>query len=326
MEIVENDKKIPISPFDEKPMVMNIEIYFSRKNNHKFLIERWEFKTLCNLNENRKYRHIFTLKKLSTFLRTVYTYTRVLPAFHLYSKKGFDYNLEYKIDYQLENQNISEEPGKNNLGSQLEFESKSKKFKNVLDLALGKVNLEISYLNKIDIMKFEEELLPKNKLQNLQLSVEYDSPKKHQRYLSERNVKNFDIYKQVDIKSIKESYFRLNEQNKNIIKEDSELDLKRINSKSLDKCAEKNERKNSKESTDSKESCNFITSTSTCFNNNINSSKTERINDIFTLSMKKEKYEIENLISKLESLSTLNTNNPIYTEDSISDDSDDFLL
>lgn len=99
----------------------------------------------------KKFRKTFTKKRMINFIRTIYSYTRNLPAFTLFTKKGFDYNLEYKFYH-----------GNQNLSSYLFYDNflkVRKKIKNDCDVGVGVIRLEVEYLLKNDIFQFEQEIV-----------------------------------------------------------------------------------------------------------------------------------------------------------------------
>lgn len=148
MEIKELQFKYEdVNFYDMEDKHFCIEIYFIRRN-VKIVIERWKFALVSD--KGKKFRNIYSVKKLSTLIRTVYSYTRLLPAFHLFLKKGFDYVLDYKLYYN--DQNLSKDTDDY-------FKTKCNVFKNACDISIGKINLQIEFLLKNDIFKIEEEMV-----------------------------------------------------------------------------------------------------------------------------------------------------------------------
>ncbi len=157
-----------------------IEIYFQRKNSHiQILIEKWIIRISSdkgggvsnNSNKNtnfslyqnsvapnnKKYRKIFIIKKLSTLIRSITSYTRLLPAYIFSSKtkKGFEYSLDYK-SYFSENsdQNLS-----SNYEHYDKFSKFKKKFNHSCDLNSGKVKIEVQFIDKNDLFLVEQEIV-----------------------------------------------------------------------------------------------------------------------------------------------------------------------
>ncbi len=118
-----------------------------------------EFKNYSNNNTNmislinakknpkiyKKYRKVSAIKKVSTLLRTIYTYTRFLPAYDLAQKVGFDYILEFKSLFDpTTDQNLS------NL---------KKTFKHQIDINIGSISFSVKYVDKNEIFQMEQYLV-----------------------------------------------------------------------------------------------------------------------------------------------------------------------
>lgn len=99
---------------------------------------------------SKKFRKTFAIKRLSTFLRTVYSYLRTLPAFTFFSKSGFDYSIEHKIYY---------EENENSYDYVENFNKMKKSVKSCCDVGISNVKLQVEYLNKCDIFLFEQEIV-----------------------------------------------------------------------------------------------------------------------------------------------------------------------
>ena len=157
-----------------------MEIYFKRKNSlHEVLIENWVFSMISDkgeYNQNssndlakklltsknnyneltnnkkdllfKKYRKVSAVKKLSTLLRTVYTYTRFLPAFDLGQRLSFDYNLECKCYFLPSgDQNISN------------CSNLKRRIKHKVDVNIGLIAYSVSFLDKSDIFLMEQSIV-----------------------------------------------------------------------------------------------------------------------------------------------------------------------
>ena len=123
---------------------ITIEIYFKRNNtNLKILIEKWIFHLI--VDKTKKQRNS-TYKKISSFIRTIHSYCRILPAFYFYSNK-FDYSLEYKLHFN------------DKLSIDTKFMKDSIKLIHHNELSIAKVKLKIEYILKNDIFVIEEELV-----------------------------------------------------------------------------------------------------------------------------------------------------------------------
>ena len=105
----------------------------------RVLIERWTFK--ITTDKNKKFRKVFAYKKQSTLFRSIITYTRLLPAFKIFSEKGFNHYLEYKI----------------NTGDQMTGNIST--VRNSCEMSNGTISMKIEFLNKQEIFKLEEELV-----------------------------------------------------------------------------------------------------------------------------------------------------------------------
>jgi hypothetical protein len=143
--------------------------------------------SISPVSSNKKFRKILIIKKLSTLIRTATTYTRLLPAyiFTNKSKKGFEYILDYKsyftqvmISSDVVDQNLSSDKkleesdkfdNKINQSNQMihmteKFNKNKKKYFNSCDLNVGKVNLEVEFIDKNDIFTLEQEMVKKIKI------------------------------------------------------------------------------------------------------------------------------------------------------------------
>jgi hypothetical protein len=113
----------------------------------KFLIEKWSFNYIIN-DKNKKIRKVLLLKKIGCLIRTLYGYTRILPAYNLFINNVSDYHLQYRIDtYNSDNSD-------NKL-----FNEKKKITNNCCDFGSGKINLRVEYINKIDIFAIEDKFV-----------------------------------------------------------------------------------------------------------------------------------------------------------------------
>jgi hypothetical protein len=111
-----------------------IEIYFKRKNsNCKILIEKWS----TSVFDKGKPRDMLNYM---TMLRSVYSYSRLLPAFTFFKNTGFDYTLSYTTYFN------------DDLRTNTDYFNKKRHF-------LKFSNILIEYLNKGDIFKTEEEMV-----------------------------------------------------------------------------------------------------------------------------------------------------------------------
>ena len=138
--------------------IVNIQIFFVRKSmNVKILIENWTLKFVHDkgggsCKNEKKYRKILMLKKLSTFIRTVHSYTRLLPAYTFCNCAGFDYKLDYKIYCTKNEQNISS-------GLSEDFLKICKSFKNNCDIHVGVFILHVEYMMKNEIYITEQAIV-----------------------------------------------------------------------------------------------------------------------------------------------------------------------
>jgi hypothetical protein len=162
---------------DKNDLEYAIEIYFKRKNSlDQILIEKWivsmvsdkgEEKSQCsrdfrinsnnnsnvlsvvNSNKNpktyKKYRKVSAVKKVSTLLRTINTYTRFLPAFDLAQKNGFDYILDLKCFFSP--------PADQNLSNL------KKTFKHQIDINIGLISFSVKYVDKNEIFLIEQKMV-----------------------------------------------------------------------------------------------------------------------------------------------------------------------
>jgi hypothetical protein len=149
-----SEKKRIINYETENQQLLNIieeneyivEIYFKRKNTDiRILIERWSFNIVFDKGKIKK---INTFKKISSLIRSIYTYTRILPAYSFFTKKGFNYELEHTIFHN------------DKLIAKKEFYEKKRysiNIDSVLNNAYMKINIE--YILKSDIFKIEEEMV-----------------------------------------------------------------------------------------------------------------------------------------------------------------------
>jgi hypothetical protein len=133
-----------------------IEIFFKRKNNLQILVERWTVESSFDSNPSNKiFRKILLIKKLSTFIRSIYMCTRMLPVYNLVINQEFDYKIDYK--FHSFSQNLS---SSNNFDTTNEkFLKIRKSFKNMCDIGVGRFNLEVEYLLKSDIFILEQEIV-----------------------------------------------------------------------------------------------------------------------------------------------------------------------
>jgi hypothetical protein len=127
---------------------VTIDIFFVRRR-IKFLIEKWSFNYIIN-DKNKKIRKILLLKKIGCFIRTLYGYTKILPAYNLYINNVSDYHLQYKIN----GDNNSDNDSDNKL-----FNEKKKVSSNCCDFGVGKINFRVEYINKIDIFAIEDKFV-----------------------------------------------------------------------------------------------------------------------------------------------------------------------
>jgi hypothetical protein len=114
------------------------------------LIEKWSFgfkfdfdAQMGDKGGGRKFRRKLVIKKLSTLIRSVYSYTRLLPAFNFRDKQGFDYKLKYKLFYNID-QNLS-------------IDNSAKKYKNSCDFLCGSVIMQVEFLSKQSIFYLEDQ-------------------------------------------------------------------------------------------------------------------------------------------------------------------------
>jgi hypothetical protein len=118
-----------------------IEIYFKRKNSHiRILIEKWSLIVF----DKGKEKDLITYM---TLVRSLYTYSRILPAYTFFKNTGFNYNLDYAVYFN------------DNLRRNYDYFSKKRHF---LNNELLNVKLTIEYLNKAEIFKIEEEMVKFN--------------------------------------------------------------------------------------------------------------------------------------------------------------------
>jgi hypothetical protein len=115
-----------------------IEIFFQRKNSHiKILIEKW---SLIVFDKGK----VKDLKRYITLIRTVYTYSRILPAYNLFKNKGFNYIIDYSFYFN------------DSLCAKNEYFLKKR---HSLNIELLNVKLSIEYITKSEIFKIEEDMV-----------------------------------------------------------------------------------------------------------------------------------------------------------------------
>ncbi len=119
----------------------------------RVLIERWTFK--ITTDKTKKFRKVFAFKKQSTLFRSIITYTRLLPAFKIFSEKGFNHYLEYKIN--------TCEQVIGNIST----------VTNNCEISNAKVSMKIEFLNKQEIFKLEEEQVNLFKIEIKKLSKRF---------------------------------------------------------------------------------------------------------------------------------------------------------
>jgi hypothetical protein len=143
----------------------------------------------CHVSSNKKFRKILIIKKLSTLIRSATSYTRLLPAyiFTNKSKKGFEYILDYKsffsqmhissdyLDQELSHKKLKLSDKIENKINQTDqmnqiihmcekFNKIKKKYINSCDINIGKINLEVEYIDKNEIFILEQEIVKNNNL------------------------------------------------------------------------------------------------------------------------------------------------------------------
>jgi hypothetical protein len=133
--------------------ILNVNIYFNRKN-VKLKVEIWKFIIFYNntISDKLTFRKTLLYKKLSVFIRSIYSLTKLLPAFSFYITEGFDF--EFDFDISLD-KNFSKDMENSNIKN-TNFEVM--KLINFSD-NFGVINLEIFFLSKNKIFKLEEEMV-----------------------------------------------------------------------------------------------------------------------------------------------------------------------
>ncbi len=133
-----------LSLFDENEYL--IEIFFRRKNTEvKILIERWLFEIVFDKGKCDKNNIV---RKLAVIQRTINSFTRLLPAYSLFLKKGFNYELICNISMN------------DSLGVKNKFLARKRYFFEInSDLKNAKLNVKLEYILKSDIFEIEEQIV-----------------------------------------------------------------------------------------------------------------------------------------------------------------------
>lgn len=202
------NSKVSGVKFYQNEKIVNFVLYFKRKN-IKFVIEVWRF--IINydiLSQNYQFKKNYIYKKLSVMIRTINTLCKMLPAYSLIIKKGFDFNFDYEIyngKIPQKDEELLKDKNKN---------FKTHNFSNFYSDNIGIVKIEIMYMDKNKIFATEDEFIGKQSI------MEKESLHKRQRFLSEAQITT------PVLNEIKQNY---SDNTYNI-----DLNLKRNNSKSAD--------------------------------------------------------------------------------------------
>jgi hypothetical protein len=113
-----------------------IEVYFVRKG-MKILIEQWSLTVYDKGKLN-------DISSFMTMIRSVYTYSRILPAFTFFKNTGLNCSLDACVYFN------------DDLRSGCEYFTKKRHF---INNELTSVKLSIEYIDKCDIFKIEEEMV-----------------------------------------------------------------------------------------------------------------------------------------------------------------------